>query len=146
MNDRTFTLAELCAISAISKRTIRYYMQLDLIPRPQGGTKGAYYTSDHLARLLQLKQWVEAGVSLERIRDILAGEAAPVPLRRRRPGSVEVRSHIFISPGIELSLSPEEAGWTPEQVRAFVKEAAEMAERVATSENGGETDPNDKET
>lgn len=55
-------------------------------------------------------------MSLERIR-----EAPPVPPRQRKPGLVEVRSHLFIANGVELQISPEEAGLSPEQVRALVR-------------------------
>ena len=113
----TFTLDELCTLSDCPKRTVRYYMQIGLVDRPIGETKAAHYLPQHLDQLLKIRQLSDAGVSLE----VLSGEAPPVPPRQRKPGSVEVRSHLFIANGVELQISPEEAGLSPEQVRALVR-------------------------
>jgi DNA-binding transcriptional MerR regulator len=137
MSEKTFTLDELCSLTDLTKRTVRYYMQLGLVERPIGETRAAHYTSRHLEQLLRVKQLTEAGVSLERIREVMAGGDTPVPTRQRRPGSIEVRSHLFVAPGLEIQISPEEAGMTPEQVRAFVREVMQAAERVMRKDNDG---------
>ncbi|BAV92238.1 MerR family transcriptional regulator [Candidatus Desulfovibrio trichonymphae] len=132
MSNKVFTLDELCTLTDCSKRTARYYIQLGLLSRPIGDGRAAHYTGTHLGQLLQIKKLSEAGVSLERIREVLAGEKSPVSPRKRHPGSVEVRSHLYVAPGIEIQISPEEAGMTPEQVRTFVREAMETASRVSS--------------
>ena len=137
MSEKTFSLDELCTLTDLTKRTVRYYMQLGLVERPIGETRAAHYTSRHLDQLLRVKQLTEAGVSLERIREVMAGGDTPVPTRQRRPGSIEVRSHLFVAPGLEIQISPEEAGMTPEQVRAFVREVMQAAERVMRKDNDG---------
>ena len=137
MSEKTFTLDELCTLTDLTKRTVRYYMQLGLVERPIGETRAAHYTSRHLDQLLRVKQLTEAGVSLERIREVMAGGETPVPTRQRRPGSIEVRSHLFVAPGLEIQISPEEAGMTPEQLRAFVREVMQAAERVMRKDNDG---------
>jgi DNA-binding transcriptional MerR regulator len=137
MSEKSFTLDELCTLTDLTKRTVRYYMQLGLVERPIGETRAAHYTSRHLDQLLRVKQLTEAGVSLERIREVMAGGDVPVPTRQRRPGSIEVRSHLFVAPGLEIQISPEEAGMTPEQVRAFVREVMQAAERVMRKDNDG---------
>ena len=137
MSEKTFTLDELCTLTDLTKRTVRYYMQLGLVERPIGETRAAHYTSRHLDQLLRVKQLTEAGVSLERIREVMAGGDTPVPTRQRRPGSIEVRSHLYVAPGLEIQISPEEAGMTPEQVRAFVREVMQAAERVMRKDNDG---------
>lgn len=103
------------------KRTVRYYIQLGLVDRPIGETRAAHYTQDHLDQLLKVKQLAAAGVSLERIRDVLSGEPPPITPPKRQPGSVEVRSHLHIAPGIELQISPDEAGLSPERLRHFIR-------------------------
>ena len=137
MSEKTFTLDELCTLTDLTKRTVRYYMQLGLVERPIGETRAAHYTNRHLDQLLRVKQLTEAGVSLERIREVMAGGDTPVPTRQRRPGSIEVRSHLFVAPGLEIQISPEEAGMTPEQVRAFVREVMQAAVRVMRKDNDG---------
>ncbi len=137
MTDKTFTLDELCTLTDLPKRTVRYYMQLGLVDRPIGETRAAHYTGRHLEQLLRIKQLSDAGVSLDRIREVLSGAQAPVPMRQKRAGSLEVRSHLFVANGIEIQIAPEEAGMTPEQVRAFVREVMLVAERVLSKPDGG---------
>ena len=117
----TYTLDQLCALTDMTKRTVRYYMQLGLVDRPIGETRAAHYTSLHLEQLLQIRKLADAGVSLERIREVLAGGESPVPDRVRQPGAISVLSHVFISPGVELQIDPQAAGLSPEQLRAFVR-------------------------
>lgn len=137
MTEKTFTLDELCTLTDLSKRTVRYYIQLGLVDRPIGETRAAHYASRHLDQLLRVKQLSDAGVSLERIREVMTGGETPVPARPRRPGAIEVRSHLFVAPGLEIQISPEEAGMTPEQVRAFVREVMQAAQRVMRKDNDG---------
>lgn len=118
---QTFSLDDLCTLAALPKRTVRYYIQIGLLDRPVGETRAAHYLSSHLDSLLRIKQLTEAGISLERVRDILQGEPVVVPPRPRQPGAVDVRSHLWIAPGIEVQISPEEAQASPEQVRALAK-------------------------
>jgi len=108
-------------LSDTSKRTVRYYMQIGLVDPPIGSTRAAHYLHSHLDQLLTIRKLSDAGVSLDRIREVLSGEVPPVPPRQRKPGSVEVRSHLFIANGVELEITPEDAGLTPEQVRTLVR-------------------------
>lgn len=130
MQVKIFSLDELCTLTDFPKRTVRYYIQLGLVDRPIGETRSAYYLNAHLEQLLRIKKLTDAGVSLERVREVLSGEVSPVSERQRRPGSVDVKSHLFISPGIELQISPEQAGMTPEQVRALIKAVMVAAQKV----------------
>ena len=132
MTEKTFALDELCTLTDLPKRTVRYYMQMDLVDRPIGETRAAHYTDRHLEQLLRVKHLAGSGVSLDRIREVLSGAHAPVPMRQKRAGFIEVRSHLFVANGIEIQIAPEEAGMTPEQVRAFVREVMRAAERVLT--------------
>jgi DNA-binding transcriptional MerR regulator len=116
---RTFTLDELCTLVDLPKRTVRYYIQLGLVDRPEGETRAARYGPRHVEQLLQIRKWTEAGVSLERIGELLSGEAPPVPPRPRAPGTVEVWSHLVIADGVELALEPTRAGLSPEGARAL---------------------------
>ena len=119
--NRTFSLGELCALAELPIRTVRYYIQIGLMDRPIGETRAAYYTSHHLEQLLQIRKWAQAGVSLDRIHELLAGEAPPVPPRARGAGSVEVWSHLVVADGLEITLEPGRAQLSPEQVRAFFR-------------------------
>ena len=135
MTTKTFTLDELCALTDLPKRTVRYYMQIGLVDRPIGETRAAHYLNRHLEQLLRIRQLTEAGVSLERIREVLAGGDTPVPVRQRRPGAIEVRSHLYVAPGIELQISPEEAGMSPEQVRALTSAVMQAFQTIKEKNN-----------
>ena len=119
--DPVFTLDQLCTLAGCPKRTVRYYVQLGLVDRPVGETRAARYGRRHLEQLLRIRQLTESGVSLERIRDVLGGAAPPVPARAREPGSVQVRSHVWLAPGVELQIDPEEAGMPAERLHDFVR-------------------------
>lgn len=125
-----FSLDELCSLSDTPKRTARYYMQIGLVDGPIGSTKAAHYLPRHLDQLLTIRKLSDAGVSLERIREVLSGEAPPVPPRQRKAGSVEVRSHLFIAEGVELEISPERSGLNPEEVRTLVRAVMQAFENL----------------
>ena len=127
---KTFSLDELCTLTDLPKRTVRYYMQMGLVDRPIGETRAAHSLSQHLDQLLKVKQLSDAGISLERIAEIQNGEELPIPPKPRKPGDIQVKSHIHIAPGIELQISPEEADMSPEQIRALVKAVMKTIQEI----------------
>jgi DNA-binding transcriptional MerR regulator len=136
MNEtKTFTLEEIATLSELPRRTVRYYIQSGLIDRPQGVGKGAYYTQRHVEQLLLVRKWQLAGLSLERIGELLKQQATgPLPPTPRRAGTVEVWSHLVVADGVELTLEPGRAGLTPEQVRAFFRAVTQAYAQVHESE------------
>ena len=127
---KTFTLDDLCTLTDLPKRTVRYYMQMGLVDRPIGETRAAHYLSQHLDQLLKVKQLSDAGISLERIAEIQNGEELQIPAKPRKPGDIQVKSHIHVAPGIELQISPEEADMSPEQIRALVKTVMKTIQEI----------------
>ena len=120
-NPDQYTLNELCVLADLPVRTVRYYVQNGLVDKPQGETRAARYGARQLEQVLLIKKWTAAGVSLDRIRELLQGEEAPVPARVRKAGSVEVWSHLHVSDGLEVAIEPGRAQLSPEQVRAFTR-------------------------
>ena len=133
-SDRTFTLDELCTLAELPKRTVRYYIQIGLVDRPIGETRAAHYTSHHLEQLLLIRKWTEAGVSLERIGELLAGGTPPVPPRPRGAGTVEVWSHLVVADGLEITLEPTRAGLSPEEAREFFRGALALYGNIKKKE------------
>ncbi|KJS72840.1 MAG: MerR family transcriptional regulator [Serpentinimonas sp.] len=115
----SYQLSELCALVDLPTRTVRYYVQHGLVDRPEGGTRAARYGARQLEQLHLIKKWSAAGLSLNRIRELLAGDDPGVPERAKRRGRLEVVSRLTIDDGVELVIEPGWAGLTPEQVRAF---------------------------
>jgi DNA-binding transcriptional MerR regulator len=120
-NPDQHTLNELCVLADLPVRTVRYYVQNGLVDKPQGETRAARYGARQLEQVLLIKKWTAAGVSLDRIRELLQGEEAPVPARVRKAGSVEVWSHLHVADGLEVAIEPGRAQLSPEQVRAFTR-------------------------
>jgi DNA-binding transcriptional MerR regulator len=91
--------------------------------RSSGCQKRVFRHNDleHLEQLLLIRKWTAAGVSLERIRELLQGEAPPVAARAMKAGSIEVRSHLIVADGLEVVIEPGRAGLSPEQMRRFVR-------------------------
>ena len=136
MDQQKFNLEELCKLTDFSVRTVRYYMQLGLVDRPVGETRAAHYTQKHLDQLILIKRLTDSGISLERVGEVMAGGEPPISTARKQPGSIEVKSHLFIAPGIELQISAEEVGMSPEQLRSMIKEIMVITKKVLLN-NGG---------
>lgn len=133
---KTFTLDEIAALAELPRRTVRYYIQSGLIDRPEGVGKGAWYTERHVEQLLLVRKWQLAGLSLERIGELLRGkDAVALPPTPRRAGTVEVWSHLVVADGVELMLEPGRAGLTPEQVRAFFRAATRAYTQIHEEES-----------
>ena len=132
----TFSLDEISALAELPRRTVRYYIQCGLIDRPEGIGKGAYYTHHHVEQLLLVRKWQLAGLSLERIGELLKQPAAAgaLPPTPRRAGTVEVWSHLVVADGVELTLEPSRAGLSPEQVRAFFRAVTNAYAQIHESE------------
>src|SRR5436190_23504407 len=131
---KKFTMDEIAALAELPRRTVRYYIQESLVDRPEGIGKGAYYTRHHVEQLLLIRKWQLAGLSLERIGEVLkqptAGLLPPTP---RRAGTVEVWSHLVVADGIEVTLEPGRAGLSPEDVRAFFRAVTRGYEQLHES-------------
>ena len=129
--NKTFTLDEIATLVELPRRTVRYYIQSGLVDRPHGAGKGAYYTRRHVEQLLAVRKWQLAGLSLERIGELLHQQAAgPMPPTPRRAGTVEVWSHLVVADGVEVHIEPGRAGISPEQVRAFFRAVTQAYEHL----------------
>lgn len=135
--EKKFTIDELCSLAGMNKRKVRYYIQKGLVDRPEGTGKGAYYTRTQLEQLLGIRKWKDAGLSLERIQEILAGEknaykpGKPVPPpRMKKQGSVEVWSHLYVDDGVELHIEPNRAGLEPDQVNDLFREVIKLYKTI----------------
>jgi DNA-binding transcriptional MerR regulator len=101
-----YGLDELAELGGVSRRTVRYYIQEDLLPAPFGVGRGNHYGPTHLEALLRVRSLQEAGRTLEEIR-------RPPPSRERRrsigalapPPSVTAWRRIVLAPGVELHVS-----------------------------------------
>lgn len=135
-----YSIDELAALVELPRRTVRYYIQQGLVDRPIGEKRAAYYTAAHLEQLLTIRKWQNAGLSLDRIREILAGPDAGAlpPVRPRGAGTLEVWSHMVVTDGLEVTLEPGRAGLSPEEVRAFFRGVTALYEQIRQQGNDDE--------
>jgi len=134
--DRRFSIDELSTLAGVTPRTVRYYIAEGLLDRPAGEKRGAHYLRRHLDQLLLIRRWSDAGLSLDRIRELRAGAPEDPPPRSVRPGTVEVWSRVTLADGLELQIEPGRADLSPEQIRALVRAVTDAYRRVR-----GDDDP-----
>ena len=115
------SLDDLASLTGVTARTVRFYIQQGLVSRPEGAKRGAFYLQRHVEQLLMIRRWTDAGLSLDRIRELVAGAPEDPPPRAAKAGSVEVWSRVTLADGVEIHLEPGRAGLSPEQVRALVR-------------------------
>lgn len=123
------SLQQLSDQAAVPGRTVRYYIQKGLLAAPQGERRGAWYTEEHLAELLRIREWQEAGLSLDAIAGLLQARSE-APIAPARPGAVEVRSHLIVADGVELVVAPERAGLTQAQLRTLFRAVRDLHQEL----------------
>ena len=132
-----YSLSELCQLVDLTPRTVRFYIQKQLIAAPEGTGRAAYYHQLHLEQLLEIKKWQNAGLSLERIKELLThkddsnGDTKPVPpIKPKKPGDIEVCSHIHIADGLTLQVEPIKAGLSSEQMKQLISSVLSSFNRI----------------
>ncbi len=132
-----YSLDELTQLVGLPVRTVRYYIQRGLVSRPYGEKRGSWYGKEHLEQLLRIRQWSDAGISLERIAELLGGDPDQPPVAPPKAGQVSVWSRVYLGAGLELHLDPTQAGLTPEQVQEIVKRVMADVAMVRAAQKPG---------
>src|SRR4051795_5362409 len=65
--------------AGVSIRTVRYYLQQGLLPKPEARGPGAHYTAEHLDRLLLIKRLQREHLPLAEIRRVIETGGAEMP-------------------------------------------------------------------
>lgn len=71
MQEERYLIGELANVTGLTVRTIRYYMDEQLLPTPQTEGKYAYFTSEYLARLKLIQRLKDSYLPLREIKRIL---------------------------------------------------------------------------
>jgi DNA-binding transcriptional MerR regulator len=69
VDEKRYTAEQLAQLAGVSLRTVRYYVQEELIDRPLARGPGAHFTDAHLSQLKRCKLLQDWGFDLETIRD-----------------------------------------------------------------------------
>ena len=125
-----YSIYDLATLASVPTRTVRFYIAEGLMDRPHGAKRGAWYEERHLQQLLLIRRWTDAGLSLDRVRELQAGSPEEAPPRPIKAGMVEVWSRITLADGVEIQVEPGRAGMTPEQVRSFIQDVTTAYRRA----------------
>ena len=111
-----YAIGDLARLAGVSRRTVRYYVQEDLIPPPHGVGRGNHYGPEHLEQILRVKALQESGRTLDEIRRGAAlslskgpdrGVAASKAARATEPADVRrsIWRRLTLAPGVELQIA-----------------------------------------
>ena len=126
-----YSISQLSTLVDMTARNIRFYIQQGIVDKPQGQNKGAYYTDEHLKQLQTVKKYKDAGVSLERIAQIIQEDESIQEIDYKvKPGKIEVVSRIHLMDGVELTINPEKSGFTQQDIRSLSKTILKTIETI----------------
>lgn len=74
-NSKTYSLKELEKLSGVAGRTIRYYIEKELLPPPVGSRNTSVYTGEHLLRLVFIQLLKSDFLPLLEIKALLAAKS-----------------------------------------------------------------------
>lgn len=128
-NETRYTAEQLAQLAGVTLRTVRYYVQEELIDRPLARGPGAHFTDRHLDQLKRCKLLQDWGFDLETIRDksqsfqgILDGFAVDSHVMRNGALIREIFATLGGEPGGRLS---------PKQAEALKATVARMRGKTA---------------
>lgn len=124
-SEQRLAIGELVQASGVSRRTVRYYVQRELLPPPEGAGRGHFYLPSHLEKLMLIKELQGQGLGLEQIRVRLEG-GRPDPAVSVPAPAIELITRIHINSSVEILLSHGTKPPRPAQVRALAEAAAQI--------------------
>lgn len=104
MEQKRYTIEDLCELTGFSRRTIRYYIQEGLLEPPAGRGRGGFYFDSHLEKLQEMRALQQRGRSLKDIKKELFREGREPDVSY---ADTEVWVKYPISEGIEFHISSE---------------------------------------
>ena len=129
MEEKIYTIQELCELTGFSRRTIRYYVQEGLIDPPAGRGRGGFYFDSHLRRRQEIRGLQDQGLRISEIQHLPAKGEQPEPAPLR-----EVWIRYPVEPGLEIHLSRD----LEERKRKKVQEIIRLAKTVLKGVEGDE--------
>jgi DNA-binding transcriptional MerR regulator len=108
MDTVTYTIDQICEMTGVPRRTVRYYVEEGLLEPPIGRGRGGNYLDSHVERLRKIKSLQEQGWTLSSIERHLktrsTADALEVPSAARSSGQEKVDR--LDSHGIERIATP----------------------------------------
>ena len=129
MEEKQYTIQDLCDLTGYSRRTIRYYIQEKLLDPPAGRGRGGFYFDSHLNKLLQIESLQEQGLKLSDILEYFMQGKEPAQIYQR-----EIWIKYPIKPGIEIYINRD----LEERERKKVTEIIRVAKSILRSEENND--------
>ncbi len=122
-DDDGHTLGDLCDLSGVSPRTVRYYIQQGLLPAAPRSGPGARYPAATLPRLRFIRACQEDGWSLARIREHLEAHGDPQATLpdRTAPRPNAALDYLANLRAAQLPAPPQTRTATPSAPRALTR-------------------------
>jgi DNA-binding transcriptional MerR regulator len=118
MGELEYSIGELAERAQVSRRTVRFYVALELISPPQGRGRGRHYTDRHLQEILTIRRLQARGVSLAEIRTHKDGRTLEALLTEPTPDlQPQLVSRITLEPGVVLEFVHDQTAWTPAEMQ-----------------------------
>ncbi len=109
-----YAIGDLARLAGVSRRTVRYYVQENLIAAPLGLGRGNHYGQEHLEQILRVKALQEAGKTLEEVRREM--EAGAGEKRRTDVGrAAGLKPRVSYAPGLKPGATYDDARAAPER-------------------------------
>ena len=97
----SLSIGEVAERAGVSRRTIRYYVQRNLIDPPDGRGRGSAYGPRHLEQIARIIRLQREGLALDDIPDVDDDET---PVRISPHGQPALVVRVPIAPGMRLEL------------------------------------------
>ena len=129
MDEKTYTIDDLCDLTGFSRRTIRYYVQEGIIGPPAGRGRGGFYYDSQLQQLLQIKLLQDKGMGLSAIGKYLNQGKIEEPVVHRH-----VWAKYEIMPGMEIHVRRD----VEERLQKKVLDILKIAQSIAKGDRDDE--------
>jgi len=73
----TYTIEQVCEVTGLSRRTVRYYIQEGLLDPPEGRGRGGNYNDVHIGRIREIRSLQGQGWTLASIAKRLKADSDP---------------------------------------------------------------------
>jgi DNA-binding transcriptional MerR regulator len=134
-NNKKYSIDEISELTGFSRRTIRFYIEENIIEPPSGRGRGGFYYDSHLSDLLKIKNLQDTGLNLNSIREILKSETGAA-------GSIKEQKEIFedfkrdawirceIAEGLELHFKRSIEEKSGKKINEIIKIAKNIAKEI----------------
>lgn len=125
MNETQYSIGQLAELANVSRRTVHFYVQQELIDPPEGRGRGSFYTARHLEQLQRVLKLQREGLPLRRIQSM--PEAVQLRTAAATPDR-ELVLRLAVAPGVTLELALGPGGEIPQsaQLEALARHCSEV--------------------